>query len=76
MQVYTRLAPFSNTHSDMRVLMKVVAHEHPSRPSKEDCHGAEMSDDLWDLISRCWLKNAAERPHIKYVTEVINHITF
>lgn len=60
----------------MGVLMEVVAHGHPSRPAKEACNEAEMPDQLWDLISRFWLADTAERPDITYAIQVIDKITF
>jgi hypothetical protein len=35
-----------------------------------------MPDQLWDLISSCWLADVAERPDINHVIQVIDNITF
>jgi hypothetical protein len=74
--VYTRRVPFHDIKKDAGVLAKVLKNQQPRRPSQEECHGAELPDSLWDLMTRCWLPDADARPNIHDVMSIINAITF
>jgi hypothetical protein len=63
-QVYTRNLPYHSIASDAGVLLRVITHRHPSRPTKEECRGVEMPDELWDLALSCWDADPALRPSI------------
>jgi hypothetical protein len=73
-QVYTRRVPFHDIRSDLGVLVKALKNQHPSRPTKEECHGVEMPDDMWEFISWCWSTDMSRRPNTRDVLRSINEM--
>ena len=67
-QVTTGERPFSGA-KDGVVIYNVVTGERPSRPS--DTNGW-VSDDVWDLICRCWFSSWDRRPDVRFVINALN----
>jgi hypothetical protein len=55
--------------------LRVATYDHPEKPRPDRCHGLEMSDELWELILKCWHRNATARPTPTELIQEINHIT-
>ncbi|KAF7792517.1 hypothetical protein EIP86_003558 [Pleurotus ostreatoroseus] len=50
----------------MAIQYSICQGDHPCRPRGE---GKEMSDELWELLKRCWAKDARERPVAEELVE-------
>lgn len=49
--------------------------EDPPRPTDVECGGITLSDDMWDLIIKCWDKNPAHRPGMADVLLALGHLS-
>ena len=59
LQVLTGLMPFQLLR-ETEISYKVIQGERPQRPGKD----SGISNELWQLLNRCWSANCAERPQI------------
>ena len=64
LEVLTGEPPFSNCNG-MVVMRKVVEGEHPERPRGRE--GVWFTDDLWEMLERCWSPQPERRPAIDTV---------
>ncbi|KAI0081482.1 kinase-like protein [Panus rudis PR-1116 ss-1] len=64
-EIYTRVHPFSYIPNHHKVIVRVLHGEHPKRPTADT--GRAMSDDLWNLVSRCWSEEPLERPTMSLI---------
>lgn len=71
LQLYTGECPFAGTRMDHAVMMRVLQGERPSRVISVDDSGLSMSDDLWDLLRRCWSQEPSNRPPMYQVAELM-----
>ncbi|KDQ55762.1 hypothetical protein JAAARDRAFT_133522 [Jaapia argillacea MUCL 33604] len=62
LEIYTGQPPFFEDNSEPTVITKVLAGERPTRPTRDDCYGRSMSDELWRLMKLCWTHQPSERP--------------
>lgn len=69
MQMYTLRRPFDDVPTASNIA--VILGTRPKRPTAV-LNVPDMPDMLWDLVERCWCKNAAARPSI---AEVIATLT-
>lgn len=58
----------------MAVIVKVVNNIHPERPKDEECHGNHLSDEMWELILRCWDPDSLSRPQVAEVIHTMDRI--
>lgn len=70
-QLYTSQSPFLGV-SDGTVLVRVLSGVRPKRPTFHG--GAEMSDALWSLVSRCWAQSPSDRPLTHELVNLIEAI--
>ncbi|KDQ59822.1 hypothetical protein JAAARDRAFT_127207, partial [Jaapia argillacea MUCL 33604] len=61
LEIYTGHPPFLEHNSEPAVITKVLAGKQPTHPTKDDCPGRCMSDELWRLMKLCWTHNPAGR---------------
>jgi len=62
-KVFTGAAPFNNS-PPTTVAVRILAGIRPDRP-------VDFTDELWDLIQRCWHQKPSLRPEI---SEVVSHL--
>jgi hypothetical protein len=71
MQIYTRRRPYAD-----KPLSYVLAHEiwykglRPLRPSANDA--PQLGNDMWWLITDCWVKLPHSRPKLDEIKRRIN----
>jgi hypothetical protein len=58
--------PYHHLPKDAEVLINLYYGIHPPRP-------ADLADEHWVLISRCWAGDPCTRPNIKEVSECVQH---
>ena len=46
-----------------------IVGERPARPSEPD---EWVSDDVWNIISRCWGPSRVNRPDVGYIMNALN----
>ena len=63
-EILSGCAPFG-TNGSFAVLRKVLNGEHPKRPQGEA--GKLFTDDIWDVLDRCWETEPRERASAKDV---------
>ncbi|KAF9792050.1 kinase-like domain-containing protein [Thelephora terrestris] len=70
LQVLTSLIPFRKLqHTE--ISYKVIQGERPKMP--EDAQTMGISQDLWDLLGRCWLADSTQRPRIEVVFQHLSN---
>jgi serine/threonine protein kinase len=65
-QVLSGKLPYHHLLKDAEVLINLHHGVHPPRP-------AELLDEYWALISRCWAKDPCTRPAITEISKCIQH---
>jgi len=58
-EVLSERVPF-DTNNPLAVVSKVTNGERPERPRGEA--GRRFTEDIWDLVQRCWKAGPGERP--------------
>ena len=58
--------PFHDRTDTAAVVTVITTDERPSRPGHQ-----QLSDQLWEMIERCWRKNPSERPAIREVVTLL-----
>jgi hypothetical protein len=66
LQVLSGKLPYHHLPKDAEVLINLYYGIHPPRP-------ADLADEHWALISRCWAEDPCTRPDIKEVSECVQH---
>lgn len=69
LQVLTGLMPFHSLR-DTEISYKVIKGDRPVMPTNADVMG--ISEDLWQLLARCWHTDSAQRPQIG---EILQHLS-
>ncbi|KAF9642586.1 kinase-like protein [Thelephora ganbajun] len=64
--------PFSRYHF-FAVVAKVLKGERPGRP--EGAEGAWFTDDVWNIVERCWKSVPGDRPSIKDVLRCLESVS-
>lgn len=64
--------PFA-TSPDFIVMRKVVDGERPERP--EGVQGLWFTDDLWEMLDRCWVTQPTSRLGIEAVLECLEQVS-
>ena len=68
LEVLTGEPPFPNCNG-MVVMRKVVEGERPGRP--EGGEGVWFTDDLWEMLERCWSPQPERRPAVDTVLQCL-----
>jgi hypothetical protein len=63
--------PFYEIHQDHSVVVDVMEGKRPARPLHDLISTRGLSDELWNLIERCWAQNPSKRPT---ATEVVRQL--
>ena len=71
-EVLTGGPPFPPSYYDVAVL-EVLTGERPRRP--EGTEGVWFTEDLWELLVRCWAAEAQSRPSTKDVLECLERVS-
>ncbi|PBK93603.1 hypothetical protein ARMGADRAFT_129626 [Armillaria gallica] len=67
-QLYTGLPPLPNIPNDLAFVNRVVRRkQRPSQP-------AEISDELWAVVTRCWSHEPGDRPTMESLNRDIKII--
>jgi len=67
LELMTGNPPFSSIKRVTEVLLTIQRGERPARPLDPDIVVRGLDDRLWDLLTRCWKADPAERPTIEEV---------
>lgn len=59
LQIFTQSDPFQGVHK-YSIPLRVLRGSRPNRPNSGV--GKEISDELWELIERCWSGDPSARP--------------
>jgi len=76
LECVTEEAPYSVISRDASVIhVRVVKRQLPPRPSMQNPKGLRnfVSDDLWDLMVRCWSEKPKTRPTMEHVHSFFVH---
>jgi len=69
--IITGHRPFPQYDNEANIILNVgVKEERPSRPDDND----DITDDLWNLLERCWATRPAMRPPIRDAVLDLNRI--
>ena len=67
LECITEEVPFPHLSHDAAVIhVRINRRQHPPRPDGRDPRNS-VSNDLWDLMMRCWSFNANQRPKMAHV---------
>lgn len=66
-QLCTGRQPFSHLRSEYAVIVQVISGRRPSRPTGAECLEPGLSDELWELMERCWMHDPKQRPEMEKV---------
>ena len=65
--------PFHYYPIDATVIMGVVRGERPERPKEEECEDT-ITDELWELFTKCWANDPAERTVQREVVKTLTQM--
>jgi hypothetical protein len=68
-KIYTGLVPFDGDGyaNDPQVIMAILRGIRPKRPYADK----GMTEELWELVTRCWQANPDSRPEMQEVVETV-----
>ena len=72
LEVLSGEAPF-RVYSNPIVIQKVMEGERPGRPQGEK--GPRFTDDLWEMLERCWSPQPKDRPTIDAVLKLLEQVS-
>jgi hypothetical protein len=72
--MHSGAAPFSDSTNLLKIMNRVIGGERPSRPLAGDPGVLEPSDEVWDLITRCWSTLSTSRPLMYEVCEALQRM--
>lgn len=61
-QIFSGRVPFHDRQDVAAVITVITTNERPPRPAHQ-----QLSDQLWEMIERCWQKDPLQRPAIREV---------
>lgn len=70
-QVLCGNVPFWNVPNPGVVMIKIMGGIRPRKP--EGAEGLGFTKGLWEVVERCWLGDAGERPDVKEVLSKLSH---
>jgi len=65
-EIFTGRVPFFE-YRDHTVLVKIMTGETPKRPRESESQAMGLTEDIWALMSECWMPNPRQRPTIQEV---------
>lgn len=65
-QIFSGHVPFHDRQETAAVITVITTNERPLRPVHQ-----ELSDQLWEMIEKCWQKDPLQRPTIREVDEFL-----
>jgi len=68
LELYTGKHPFSVIAREEPVMLSVMNGKRPSRPLDKD---RALSDELWDIVQKCWAQSFSERPDMNEVLDMM-----
>ena len=71
-EVLSERTPFYR-HSNLIISWKVVRGVRPERP--EGAEGGWFTDDIWEVLGRCWMPQPGDRPSIKNVLQCLEAVS-
>jgi serine/threonine protein kinase len=76
LELLTGKHPFADCKRDAAVIYGIIVlKKTPVRPEEKET-SRWLSDALWDLMQRCWHKDAASRPSMREVASSISQLEF
>ncbi|KAG6833762.1 hypothetical protein H0H87_001194 [Tephrocybe sp. NHM501043] len=72
LEVLTHRQPYSHIRHATEVVIKASTGEIPRRPIDPRVVERGLHDDLWMLLTKCWLRKSEDRPTIK---EIVHQFT-
>ena len=67
-EILSGCTPFGT--GSLVILYKILEGQRPSRPQGEA--GERFTDDIWDMVERCWKTEPRDRPSAKDVLRCLN----
>jgi hypothetical protein len=58
--------PFHDKSDTEAVVIVTTTNQRPSRPINQ-----ELTDQLWEMIERCWREEPSQRPTIREVVALL-----
>ena len=71
-EVLTKQPPFKRLKPS-RVMNMVKKGKRPEKP--QGVEGRWFRDDLWEMLERCWARDAGSRPNIKIVHQCLGEVS-
>lgn len=77
MEIFSGQVPFFECTLEITVVLKVTTGERPSRPSvceprKQNCESVGLSDEIWNMVDKCWSANPDDRPSASDVVQLLS----
>ncbi|KAF9453395.1 kinase-like protein [Macrolepiota fuliginosa MF-IS2] len=73
-EVLTDRIPFHEYPSNITVMFKVASGQRPSKPLADVLITLELTDEIWNLMHRCWSSDPLGRPKAKDALEILQGI--
>lgn len=70
-EVFSGLVPFYPSRAP-RIYQRVLAGERPGRP--QGTQGERFTDDIWEMVTRCWGQEPSSRPGLDYVLRSLQDV--
>ncbi|KZT03176.1 kinase-like protein [Laetiporus sulphureus 93-53] len=68
-ETFTGRVPFDECPRDAMVILKIISGHRPSRPDSPDLKALGLSDQIWQLMEKCWSREPKDRPCARSVME-------
>ncbi|KAK7027400.1 hypothetical protein VNI00_015236 [Paramarasmius palmivorus] len=73
LELFTHQQPYANIKHTTEVVIKRSMGLKPPRPLDERVMRRGLDDQMWALMSKCWILDPAGRPDINAVLEALEH---
>ncbi|KAF9784463.1 kinase-like domain-containing protein, partial [Thelephora terrestris] len=70
-EVFSGQVPFHDKQNTVAVITAISTDERPPRPTHQ-----ELSDQLWELIEKCWQTDPSHRPTIREVVAFMSEDSY
>jgi serine/threonine protein kinase len=70
-QIFSGQVPFHDKQNTVAVITAITTDERPPRPTHQ-----ELSDQLWELIEKCWQTDPSHRPTIREVVAFMSEDSY
>lgn len=60
-------------YADLTILGKVLRGDRPGRP--QGAEGVWFTDDVWEVVNRCWASQPGNRPSIEDVLQCLEKVS-